>query len=253
MSQRLTGKVAVITGAAQGIGAAFAKGMAAEGAKVVIAARSDSTKVINEIIESGGQAIGCIVDVTDNASLHAMVEKTEQFFGPIDILVNNAAVFSQLTLKPLTQIDEEEWDQVMRVNARGPFQCAKAVIPSMRKNGGGKIINISSGTFLRGAPMFCHYVTSKGAVVGLTRALASELGQDNIHVNCIVVGLTESEGVKNHKQILGAAKEGTLAARIIKRSMQPDDLLGAVYFLSSKDSDFMTGQCINIDGGALNY
>jgi len=250
---RLAGKVAVVTGGAQGIGAAFAKGMAAEGAKVVIAARSDSSQIVSEIIAQGGEAIGFRVDVTDNESLLAMVEQTESKFGPIEILVNNAALFSTLSLKPFSDIDEDEWDKVMRVNVRGPFQCAKAIVPSMRRNGRGKIINIASGTFLRGAPMLGHYVSSKGAVVGLTRALASELGKDNILVNCIIVGLTESEGVIRNQQMLGAAKEGTLAARIVKRSMLPDDLLGSVYFLSSEDSDFMTGQCVNVDGGALNY
>jgi NAD(P)-dependent dehydrogenase (short-subunit alcohol dehydrogenase family) len=250
---RLEGKVAVITGGAQGIGAAFAKGMASQGAKVVIAARSDSSKVVSEINHSGGEAIGCKVDVNDNPSLLAMVEEAEAKFGPIEILVNNAALFSSLVMKPFMEIEEEEWDQVMKVNTRGPFQCAKAVVPSMRKNGRGKIINIASGTFLRGAPMMCHYVSSKGAVIGQTRAMAPELGNDNIAVNCIIVGLTESEGVKNHEQILGAAKEATLAARIIKRPMVPEDLLGAVYYFASEDSDLMTGQCMNIDGGALNY
>ena len=250
---RLAGKVAVITGAAQGIGAAFAKGLAAEGAKVVIAARSDSTEVVEEIIDSGGEAIGCHVSVTDNKSILSMVDQTESEFGPIEVLVNNAALFSTLALKPFTEIDEDEWDEVMKVNVRGPFQCTKAVVPSMRKNGRGKIINISSGTFLRGAPMLCHYVSSKGAVVGQTRAMATELGKDNILVNCIIVGLTESEGVKRNQQMLEAAREGTLAARILKRPMLPDDLLGSVLFLSSEDSDFMTGQCMNVDGGALNY
>jgi len=250
---RLEGKVAVVTGAAQGIGAAFAKGLASQGALVVIAARSDSTKVVDEIRASGGEALDYKVDVNDNESLIAMVDKTESMFGPIEILVNNAALFSSLTLKPFTEIDEDEWDMVMKVNVRGPFQCAKVVVPSMRKNGRGKIINIASGTFLRGAPMMCHYVSSKGAVVGQTRAMASELGDDNIGVNCIIVGLTESEGVKQHKQMLGAAKDATLAARVIKRAMLPEDLLGAVYYLACEDSDFMTGQCMNIDGGALNY
>jgi NAD(P)-dependent dehydrogenase (short-subunit alcohol dehydrogenase family) len=253
MMKRFEGKVAVVTGAAQGIGAAFAKGLASQGAQVVIAARSDSSQVVNEILEAGGKALACKVDVNDNESLMAMVSETESTFGPIEILVNNAALFSSMTLKPFMEIDEDEWDQVMKVNVRGPFQCAKAVVPSMRENGRGKIINIASGTFLRGAPMMCHYVSSKGAVVGQTRAMAPELGNDNISVNCIIVGLTESEGVKNHKQILGAAKDATLAARVIKRAMVPDDLLGAVYYLASEDSDFMTGQCMNIDGGALNY
>lgn len=250
--KRLEAKVAVVTGAAQGIGAAYAKGLAAEGAQVVVADVADTEAVVNEIKAAGGRAIGCHTDVTDNASLAEMVTKAESAFGPIEILVNNAAIFASLTLKPFLEIDEEEWDAVMRVNSRGPFQCAKAVVPSMRRNGRGKIINIASGTFLRGAPMFCHYVSSKGAVVGLTRALARELGDDNILVNCILVGLTESEGVKAHTQ-LGAAKAPTLAARIVKREMVPDDLLGTLYYLAGPDSDFLSGQCINVDGGAINY
>ncbi|WP_375276445.1 SDR family NAD(P)-dependent oxidoreductase [Alteromonas australica] len=253
MASRLEGKVAVVTGAAQGIGAAFAKGLAEQGAKVVLAARSDTSQVVKEIREAGGQAIGCKVDVNDAKSLQAMVEQAEAELGPIEILVNNAALFSKLTLKPFTQITEDEWDEVMRVNVRGPFQCAKAVVPSMKKAGRGKIVNISSGTYLRGAPMMCHYVSSKAAVVGQTRAMATELGADNILTNCIIVGLTESEGVKNNEQILGAAKAPTLAARVIKRAMVPDDLLGVLYFLASEDSDFMTGQCVNVDGGAVNY
>jgi len=250
--KRLQGKVAVVTGAAQGIGAAYAKGLAAEGASVVVADVADTTGVVDEIKATGVNAIGCHTDVTDNRSLAEMVTKAESAFGPIEILVNNAAIFASLTLKPFLEIDEEEWDAVMRVNARGPFQCAKAVVPSMRKNGRGKIINIASGTLLRGAPLFCHYVSSKGAVVGLTRALARELGDDNILVNCILVGLTESEGVKEHQQ-LGSAKAPTLAARIIKREMVPDDLLGTLYYLAGPDSDFLSGQCINVDGGAINY
>lgn len=253
MKKRLDGKVAIVTGGAHGIGAEFARGLAAQGAKVVIAARSDCTTILNEIKESGGDAISCQIDVNDNASLSAMVSEVEAQYGPIEILVNNAAVFSSLSLKPFTEIDEAEWDEVMKVNVRGPFQCTKAVVPSMRRNGRGKIINISSGTALRGAPMFCHYVSSKSAIIGQTRAIATELGNDNILVNCIIVGLTESDGVKNNQKMLNAAKEGTLAARIIKRAMLPEDLLGALYFLSSEDSDFMTGQCVNIDGGALRY
>lgn len=249
---RLEGKVVVITGAAQGIGAAYAEGLAAQGAKVVVTDVADTNPVVERINSQGNTAIGCTADVTNNDSLNAMVEYVEAEFGPIEILINNAAVFATLALKPFSQISEDEWDLVMRVNVRGPFQCAKAVVPSMRKLGRGKIINISSGTFLRGAPMFCHYVSSKGAMVGQTRALAAELGADNILVNCIIVGLTESEGVKNHKQ-LGNAKAPTIAARVIKREMLPKDLLGTLYYLSSEDSDFMTGQSINVDGGALNY
>lgn len=253
MKKKLEGKVAIVTGGAQGIGATFAKGLAAQGAKVVIAARSDSASIVNEIIAAGGEAFGHTLNINSNENLQTLVAETEAKFGPIEILVNNAAVFSSLKLKPFSEISEEEWDEVMKVNVRGPFQCAKAIVPSMRRNGRGKIINISSGTFLRGAPMMCHYVSSKGAVIGQTRAMAAELGKDNVHTNCIIVGLTESDGVKNNGQILEAAKQGTLAARVLKRAMVPEDLLGALYFLSCEDSDFMTGQCVNIDGGALNY
>jgi NAD(P)-dependent dehydrogenase (short-subunit alcohol dehydrogenase family) len=253
MRKRLEGKVAVVTGGAQGIGASFAKGLAAEGAKVVIAARSDCSSVLSEIADSGGKAFACKVDVNNNKSLLDMAQQTEARYGPIEILVNNAALFSTLELKPFTEITENEWDEVMKVNVRGPFQCAKAVVPSMIRNGRGKIINISSGTALRGAPMFSHYVSSKSAIIGQTRAFATELGKDNILVNCIIVGLTESDGVKNHHQMLNKAKEGTLTARVIKRAMLPDDLLGTLCFLSSEDSDFITGQCINVDGGAINY
>jgi NAD(P)-dependent dehydrogenase (short-subunit alcohol dehydrogenase family) len=250
--KRLAGKIAIVTGAAQGIGACYAIGLAEQGAKVVVTDVADTSAVVEHIIAEGGQALGCHADVTNSDSLAAMVQLTEQTFGTIDILVNNAALFANLVLKPFSQIDEDEWDLVMRVNARGPFQCTKAVLASMKKNGKGKIINISSGTFLRGAPMFCHYVASKGAVIGQTRALATELGPDNIQINCLIVGLTESEGVKKHTQ-LDQAKSNTLASRIIKREMLPEDLLGSIYFLASSDSDFMTGQCINIDGGALNH
>jgi NAD(P)-dependent dehydrogenase (short-subunit alcohol dehydrogenase family) len=249
---RLKDKVAVVTGAAQGIGAAYAEGLAAEGARVVVADVADTSNVVAAINDAGGSAIGCKTDVTNNQSLEAMVALAESTFGPIEILINNAAIFASLTLKPFTEIDEDEWDAVMRVNVRGPFQAAKAVVPSMRKNGRGKIINISSGTFLRGAPKFCHYVSSKGAIVGQTRSMAAELGAENIFVNCILVGLTESEGVKEHKQ-LAAAKAPTLQGRVIKRAMLPEDLLGTVYFLASQDSDFITGQSVNVDGGALNY
>ncbi|MGI9321969.1 MAG: SDR family NAD(P)-dependent oxidoreductase [Pseudomonadales bacterium] len=249
---RLENKVAVITGSAQGIGAAYAKGMASEGAKVVVTDVTDTAQVVEEITSAGGKAIGLKVDVTDDASLAEMVAKTEADLGPIEILINNAAIFASIVLKPFTQIDNDEWDAVMRVNARGPFQATKAVVPSMQKNGRGKIINISSGTFLRGAPMFCHYVTSKGAVVGQTRALARELGKDNILVNCITIGLTESEGLAGQSQF-DPARAGNLAARIIQRDMLPADLLGTIYYLASEDSDFVSGQCFNIDGGAISY
>lgn len=248
---RMSGKVAVVTGAAQGIGRAYAEALAAEGAKVVVTDIQDTDEAVNAIKAAGGEAIGLQTDVTSDESLASMVEETESAFGPIEVLINNASIFATLKLKPFTQISNDEWDAVMRVNVRGPFQATKAVLASMKKNGRGKIINISSGTALRGAPMFPHYVSSKGAIIAQTRAISRELADDNIHVNTIIVGLTESKGVKEHAQ-LGAIKAPTLAMRAIKREMLPEDLIGAMLFLATEDSDFITGQSINVDGGALN-
>lgn len=249
---RLKDKVAVVTGAAQGIGAAYAKGLASQGALVVVCDLADTSSVVDEINGEGGSAMGVSADVTDDDSLKNLVAEVEGRFGPIEILINNAAIFASIQFKPFTELSNEEWDAVMRVNARGPFQATKAMLPSMQKNGRGKIINISSGTFLRGAPMFCHYVASKGAVVGQTRALSRELAASNVYVNCIMVGLTESEGVAASKQY-DMARSANQNMRAFQRDMMPDDLLGTVYFLASEDSDFISGQCINVDGGALNY
>ena len=248
---RMSGKTAVVTGAAQGIGRTYAEALAANGARVVVTDIDDTKDAVAVIRAAGGEAIGMTTDVTSDDSLEEMVRRTEAAFGPIEVLVNNAAVFAALVMKPFTQIPNDEWDLVMRVNVRGPFQAAKAVAPSMKRNGRGKIVNISSGTALRGAPMFLHYVSSKGAIIAQTRAISRELAADNIHVNTIVVGLTESEGVKQHSQI-GAARAPTLAMRAIQREMLPDDIVGAMLFLASEDSDFITGQSINVDGGALN-
>ena len=249
---RLEGKVAVVTGGAQGIGRAYAECLASEGAKVVVTDILETGETVKAITEAGGEAIGLKTDVTSNESLIAMVEEAESNFGPIEILVNNAAVFASIEMKPFTEISEEEWDFVMRVNVRGPFQAVKAVLPSMRKVGRGKVINISSGTALRGAPMFLHYVSSKGAIIAQTRAICRELAKDNVHANTIIIGLTESEGVKANEKMLGAAKAPTLAMRAIQREMLPEDLFGTLLFLASEDSDFITGQSVNVDGGALN-
>ena len=248
---RMSGKVAVVTGAAQGLGRTYAEAIAAEGGKVVVTDIVDTGEAVEAIKGTGGEALGMNVDVTDDESLKAMVDKAEEEFGPIEVLINNASIFANLTLKPFTEISNDEWDAVMRVNARGPMQAAKAVLPSMQKAGRGKIINISSGTALRGAPMFLHYVSSKGAIIAQSRAISRELAQHNIQVNSIIIGLTETEGVKQHKQ-LGAAKAPTLAMRAIQREMVPEDVIGTMLFLASEDSDFITGQSVNVDGGALN-
>lgn len=245
---RLKDKVAVVTGAAQGIGETYAKAMAAEGAKVVVSDIADTDRVVKEIQSAGGTAMGVSADVTNDDSLAAMVEATEAELGNIEVLISNAALFTALRLTPIMQMSNEDWDRVMTVNVRGTFQSTKAVVPSMIKNGRGKIITIGSGTFYYGGPGFANYVSSKGAILGFTRSAAREFGDKNIFVNCIVPGLTESEGVQNHED-LHVARQPTVASRILKRDMVPDDLIGTLLFLASEDSDFLSGQSINVDGG----
>ena len=250
--KRLHKKVALITGAAQGLGAVYARAMAAEGARVVLSDILDCQPVVKSIIKNGGEALSQVCDVTDNVALKSLVEMSESEYGPIEILVNNAALFVELRRKQFEKIEEDEWDKVMRVNVRGTFQATKAVVPSMRRCGRGKIINISSGTILGGVPHFLHYVTSKGAIMAMTRSLSRELGDDNICVNAIAPGLTESEGLYDHPDYKNV-REWNRSLRIFQRDMQPEDLIGALLFLASPDSDFMTGQMINIDGGRIHY
>jgi NAD(P)-dependent dehydrogenase (short-subunit alcohol dehydrogenase family) len=248
---RLDGKTAIITGAAQGIGAILAQSMADEGARVLVTDIDDPSNTVQSIEASGGTASGLKVDVTDNDDLSKMISTAESTYGPVDILVNNASIFAALDLKPFFQITDEEWDRVMRVNARGVFQCCKAVLPSMKNNGGGKIVNISSGTFYYGPPGLSHYTASKAAVIALTRSMGRELGDLNIQVNSIAPGLTESEGIQGNEQF-NPARAPTVASRSIKREMLPNDLIGTLLYLCSSDSDFVTGQTLNVDGGKIN-
>ena len=249
---RLEGKTAVVTGAAQGIGAEFAKALAKEGANVVVTDLVDVSECVAEIKAANGSALGMKVDVTSTENLEEMVAAAEEQFGPIEIVVNNAGLFANLTLKPFWEISESEWDAVMRVNTRGVFQVVKACLPSMQKNGRGKVVNIASGTFFYGPPGFAHYVASKGAVIGMTRSIGRELGGQNITVNAIAPGLTESEGVQSNEGF-DKARAPTLASRSIQRDMVPFDLVGALLFLTSEDSDFITGQTINVDGGKITW
>jgi NAD(P)-dependent dehydrogenase (short-subunit alcohol dehydrogenase family) len=251
--QSLEGKVALVTGSSQGIGAALAAALAAAGAKVIVSDIADCTETTRQIAKLGGEAITVPADVTDNKSLAELVAVAETTLGPINILINNAGIFGTLELKPLMHISEDEWDAVFRVNARGVFQASKAVIPSMKRAGGGSIINIASGTILRGAPMFLHYVGSKGAVFAMTRAMATELAADDIRVNSIIAGFTASKSVLAHPVMMEKIRPHTLNARMIKRDMTPEDLCGAALFLASDASQFITGQAINVDGGAVTY
>ena len=232
----LDGKVAIVTGGAQGIGAAIAAGLEAEGAEVVI--------VDLEPPEGGIQA-----DVSSEEDVERMVGEALERNGRIDILVNNAGLYASLEMRAFTEIPLEEWNRVMDVNVASMFLTCRAVVPVMREHGGGKIVNISSGTPFRGVPFLLHYVTSKGAIVALTRSLAKELGKDSIHVNCVAPGFTMSEGVKSHPEVVEALRDVSVAARTIQRDQVPEDVVGAVVFLCTPAADFITGQTMVIDGG----
>lgn len=249
---RLDDKTAIVTGAAQGIGAVLAAALAQAGARVLVTDVVDTTACVQAIRKAGGTAEGLHVDVTARADVEAMVEHCEAAFGPVEILVNNAGIFASLELKPFWEIADAEWEAVMAVNVGGVFRATRACRPSMLRNGRGKIINISSGTFFYGPAGFAHYVASKGGVIGLTRAMGRELGDQNITVNSIAPGFTESDGVKANRS-LHAARAPTLAGRSIKRDMVPTDLVGALIFLASEESDFITGQTLNIDGGKITW
>jgi len=251
--KRIEGRVAIVTGAAQGLGAAFAKALAAEGAKVCVSDVLDARPVAVDIVKAGGHAIAAHCDVTDSKSVQAMVAATVKAFGSVDILVANAGMFANLALKPLLEIDNAEWDKVMAVNVRGVFECVKAVVPEMRKHRYGKIITIASGTVFKGMPMLLHYVTSKGAVVAMTRCLARELGDDGIRVNALAPGLIMSEGVINNPVWTGPVVANNVASRAIKREAVPEDLLGALLYLASAGSDFVTGQVLVVDGGSVMH
>jgi NAD(P)-dependent dehydrogenase (short-subunit alcohol dehydrogenase family) len=251
--ERLKGRVAIVTGAGQGIGRAYAKALVAAGASVAVCDIQDCAGTVREIEAAGGKAIAGTVDVCDAKAVTTFVDRTAAELGSVDILVNNAAIFAALSLKPFTEISSEEWDKVLTVNVRGSFECAKAVVPKMRERGYGKIINVASGTLFKGTPYVTHYVTSKGAIVAFTRCIARELGPYGIRVNAIAPGLILSEGVIANPDYDEAAVGGNTATRALKRDALPADLIGTVVFLASADSDFITGQTIVVDGGSVMH
>lgn len=251
---RLEGRVAIVTGGAKGIGRHYAQALAAEGARVMIADIADGKDVADRIAaKSGANSVASAkFDVSDEAQVKKLVAQTMDRFGQLDVLVNNAALYANLAPTKATEIDAALWDQVMAVNVRGPFLMAKHVVPHMKERKRGKIINISSGTAYKGIPHMLHYVTSKGAMVSFTRALSRELGEFGISVNTLAPGLVLSdtgiENVAHHDEMRTPVRN----SRAFKRDMFPEDLLGALVFLASGDSDFITGQTIAVDGGSIN-
>jgi NAD(P)-dependent dehydrogenase (short-subunit alcohol dehydrogenase family) len=250
---RLKDKVAIVTGAAQGIGADYGRALAAEGAAVAVTDVLDPEAVCDEIVASGGRALARQTDVSDPASVAELMRACVEAFGRVDILVNNAGIFGSLALRPFEQIPSDEFDAVMRVNIRGVFECSKAAAPLMRHQKYGKIVNIASGTVFKGTPMLMHYVASKGAVVAMTRCMAREMGNDGIRVNCIAPGLTMSESVRNNPSWTESIIASNKASRALKREANPEDMLGALIFLCSPESDFITGQTIVVDGGSVMH
>lgn len=247
---RLRNRVAIITGAARGIGAAFAGGFAEEGARIVIGDIRNGAETVSAIEAAGGQAIYVKTNVARQDECNALAQAAIDRFGSIDILVNNAGVLVQI--KPFMEVTTEEWMQIMEVNALGPFHCTKAVFPYMKDNGG-KIINVSSATVFEGVPGLPHYIASKGAVMAFTRGMARELGDYNINVNSIAPGFTHSEGGdefdREKKFPPVPLDEIQLPQRCIKRPAYPKDLVGTALFLASDDSRLITGQLIVHDGG----
>jgi NAD(P)-dependent dehydrogenase (short-subunit alcohol dehydrogenase family) len=248
----LRDRVAIVTGGARGLGKAYVLRLLEEGAKVVIADILEPKWVNQTVIErKGGDILVLHTDVSEEESTKQMAQKTIEHFEKIDILINNAAMSADVKTKPFYEISVQEWDKVMQVNLRGTFLCCKAVFPQMKKQGKGKIINISSGTFFEGGPRFIHYISSKGGIVAFTRALARELGDYGICVNAIAPGYTVTEVNKGKYISDGNLATAFVKRRCFKRDEVSADLMGAILFLSSEESDFITGQTIVVDGGSV--
>ena len=248
--ERLKGKVAIVTGAGSGIGKVLATRLARDGASIVIADVQNFEVSAAEIAKAAGaRTLGLQVDVSSESDVARMAAETVKTYGRIDILVNNAAIFSSLELRPFEKIDAAEWCKVMAVNTLGVFLSCRACVPHMRAAGGGRIINLASGAPLKGVPFFLHYIASKGAVIAMTRGLARELGAAGITVNALAPGFTLSENVAKHAQHVKHGEASRLS-RAIQRDEKPEDLVGTVSFLASDDAAFITGQTLVVDGGS---
>jgi len=240
----MTGEVAIVTGGAKGIGKAIAERLAQDGTRIVIA----DLQGAEEAAAAYPDGVGLTVDVASELDVERMAAEVEERCGRIDVLVNNAGLYASLAMRSFSEIPVEEWRRVMDVNVLSMFLTCRAVVPRMKASGDGRIVNISSGTPFRGVPFLLHYVTSKGAIVAFTRALAKELG-GGVRVNCVAPGFTMSDGVEEHPEVVEALQEISVSSRTIKRDQVPEDVTGAVAFLCGPESSFITGQTMVIDGG----
>ena len=247
---RCNGKVAIVTGGAMGIGRAVAEGLLAEGANVVIADRAGAAEAAKALDNAGNAVIGVACDVSSQENTEAMAGAALEAFGRIDVLINNAGIYSSLKTGPFEDLEIEEWRRILDVNVIGQAMATRAVVPAMRRQGGGSVVNFSSGTPFKGVPFLLHYVASKGAVNAMTKALAKELGGAGIRVNAVAPGFTLSDGVMANPHQLEKLRDVSLQARVIQRDQHPADIVGAVVFFASGESDFVTGQTLVVDGGA---
>lgn len=243
---RLKGKVCIVTGGAQGLGLVFVQALLAQGAQVLAVDIADG----KEVLAAGAQFFAA--DISDSDQTLEVAKECMRLFGKIDVLVNNAALYASLPVARYDQIDPDLFDRVMSINVGGTWRMIRAIGPHMERAGTGKIVNITSGTVYKGLPGMSHYIASKGAITAMTRALSRELGTYGVCVNSLAPGLTLSSSILQNEEHLAHARERVIASRAIKRDGLPKDLLGALIFLCSDDSNFVTGQTIAVDGGSIN-
>ena len=246
----LVDRTIIITGAATGIGQAFALGCAAQGANVVVADMNAADETVAAIEAIGGRVLALRVDVADSDSVQAMAAAALERFGRIDGLVNNAAYFREVKLTPFEELDPVLWDRIFAVNVKGVWQCCKAVMPAMRQQGSGSIVNISSVVAVAGQPGYLHYVATKGAVLSMTKGLAKEVGPYGVRVNVIAPGFVITDATRNRPV---EWQQSFLKARAISREQRPDDLVGSALYLLSDLAGFVSGQTLVVDGGHIMY
>ena len=250
MAGQLEGKTVIVTGAARGLGREYAERMASEGAEIVVGDVRDCTDTVQSIVNAGGRATSVALDVTDMDSCTTMAETAISEYGKVDVLVNNAALYGDISGGRFDQIPDDQWDKVMKVNIKGIWHCCKACVPHIRSAGGGSIVNISSLAATYGMPYALDYAMSKAAVIGMTRSLARELGRDWIRVNSVAPSAVLTEGTEDY---MGEKREKALAViagnQSLRANLEPQDMVGTILFLVSDASRFVTGQTIMVDGG----
>ncbi|MBQ8106823.1 MAG: 3-oxoacyl-ACP reductase FabG [Afipia sp.] len=249
----LTGKVAVVTGGAMGIGYAICEALAKQGASIMIADLKGAAAAAEKLRQSGYETHHVDADVSSEKDTGLMASAAIDRFGHIDVLVNNAAIYSTLSLKPFEQLTVDDWQKMLNVNVIGQFLCCRAVLPAFKKQGSGRIINISSGVAFKGNPGMLHYVASKGAIVSMTRTLATELGEHGVLVNSVAPGFTLSDGVQNNHELANTVSGFSVRNRALKRDMLAGDVVGAVAFFAGPHAAFITGQTLVVDGGAYYH